>query len=572
MNDNDGKFWYPTPVRTWWIAAASTAVAAGAVAVLVAAMLLGNHWQGTAGEPLDSPDLEALKVRLAATGKDESLKGRIRRLDLKLRQEYFARSDFNRRGIYLLIAAVTVCLLCARLSAVWARKLPRPGAPGDEDGDTRLSALGRWSTAGVAVVLVIAAAVVTIGSRPPSQPAADYPSPQEIAKHWPRFRGPGGLGVSAYTDVPISWDGAGGKGIAWKKAVPLPGKSCPVLWGKRVFVTGAAKGKRQVYCFDADSGAMVWQHTVGEIPGRSKRVGDIMEDTGFAAPTPVTDGKRICSIFANGDVVCLDFEGNLKWARNIGTPDNPYGHASSLVMYRSTLLVQFDQAQEEDNKSRLIAIDVRSGKVLWSKGRPVGASWTTPILINTPGGDQLITCSNPWVIAYNPVTGTEIWRAECLEGDGAPSPIFSGGMVLATNVASVLAAIRPDGRGNVTKTHIIWQAEDGLPDIASPVSNGELVFLLATEGYVTCYDIATGAKLWEQDLETAFISSPTLVGDKVYITSLKGVTTVLSAARKYKRIATAKLGEKCEASPAFGPGRIYFRGQKHLFCIGGGEQ
>ncbi|GAG50137.1 unnamed protein product, partial [marine sediment metagenome] len=227
------------------------------------------------------------------------------------------------------------------------------------------------------------------------------------------------------------------------------------------------------------------------------------------------------------------FEGNLQWARNIGTPDNPYGHAASLVMYRGTLLVQLDQAQEEDNKSRLIALDMRSGKVLWSKGRPVGASWTSPILINTPGGDQLITCSNPWVIAYNPLTGTEIWRADCLEGDGGPSPTFAGGMVLATNVASVLAAIKPDGRGNVTKTHIVWKAEDGLPDIASPVSNGELVFLLATEGYVTCYDITNGAKLWEQDLETAFISSPTVVGDNVYITSRKGLTTVFAAARKY---------------------------------------
>lgn len=567
-----GKFWHLPAVRAWWVAAATTAIAAGAVAVVIAGMLIWNHLQFTLGEPLESAQLEALKVRLAATTRDESLKARIRRLDLELRQEYFARRNFSQRGIYLLIAAVAVCLLCARLSATLARKLPRAAGPGGQAGDTRLSALGRWSTGGVAVTLVIAAAVVAITSRQPRRQAADYPSPQEIARQWPRFRGPGGLGVSAYTDVPISWDGPSGEGIRWKKPVPLPGRSSPVLWDKRLFLTGASGQKRQVYCFDADSGAMVWRHTVGEIPGRGKALEGVSEDTGFAAPTPVTDGKRICAIFANGDVVCLDFEGKLNWARNIGTPDNPYGHASSPAMYRNTLLVQFDQAQEEDNKSRLIAMDVRTGKELWRVGRPVGASWTTPILINTPGGDQIITCSNPWVIAHNPAGGTEIWRAECLEGDGAPSPVFAGGMVLATNVASVLAAIRPDGRGNVTETHIAWQAEDGLPDIASPVSNGELVFLLATEGFVTCYEIATGTKLWEEDLETPFISSPSVAGDKLYITSMKGVTTVISAGREYRRISTGRLGEKCEATPAFGPGRIYFRGQKHLFCIGGGGQ
>ncbi len=571
MSDS-GNFWHRPDIRVWRVAAASTAITAAAVAVVIASMLVWNHLQFTLGEPLESAQLEALQVRLAATGKDDSLKADIRRLDLELRQEYFARRDFGQRGIYLLIAAVVVCVLCARLSATFARKLPSAAGPGGETGDTRLSALGRWSTAGVAVVLAAAAVVVSMMSQPPEQPAADYPSPQEIAKQWPRFRGPGGLGVSAYTDVPTSWDGSSGKGIIWKKPVPLQGRSSPVLWDKRIFLTGSGKGKRQVYCFDADTGAMVWEYTIGEIPGRGIPPEQVSPDTGLAAPTTVTDGKRVCAIFANGDLICLDFEGKLQWARNIGTPDNTYGHASSLIMYRSSLLLQFDQAQEEDNKSRLIAMDVRTGKELWRTGRPVGSSWTTPILINTPDGDQIITCSNPWVIAYNPAGGREIWRADCLEGDGAPSPIYARGLVLATNVSSVLAAIRPDGRGNVTKTHIVWQAEDGLPDIASPVSNGQLVFLLATEGYVTCYDISTGARLWEEDLETPFISSPSMVGGKLYITSRKGVTTIISAARKYQRISTARLGENCEASPAFGPGRIYMRGQKHLFCIGGGKQ
>jgi outer membrane protein assembly factor BamB len=293
-----------------------------------------------------------------------------------------------------------------------------------------------------------------------------------------------------------------------------------------------------------------------------------MEDTGFAAPTPVTDGERVYAIFANGDVVCLDFDGNRVWTRNLGIPDNVYGYASSLAMYRNLLLVLFDQGGADDDLSQLMALDAPSGQTEWQTRRPIPNSWASPIVIHSGQREELITCGNPWVIAYEPVTGKELWRAKCLGGDVAPSPIFASGLVFVANEYACVAAIRVGGEGDVTETHVAWTAEDGLPSICSPLSNGELVFLLASNGVLTCYDTQDGNKVWEQDLEVSFKASPSLVEDKIYLMSEEGVMFIVAAARGYRELGRAELGERANTSPAFMDGRIYIRGKKNLYCIG----
>ena len=167
---------------------------------------------------------------------------------------------------------------------------------------------------------------------PKSQPHAAEPPPSdaEIAKAWPRFRGPGGLGISAYTNVPDAWDAASGKGIVWKTPVPLPGNNSPVVWGKRVFLSGADKHRREVYCFDADSGKLVWRQNVPGTPQSTAKPPEVTDDTGYAAPTTATDGRRVFAIFANGDLAAFDVSGKPAWAKSLGIPENSYGHASSL--------------------------------------------------------------------------------------------------------------------------------------------------------------------------------------------------------------------------------------------------
>jgi outer membrane protein assembly factor BamB len=261
------------------------------------------------------------------------------------------------------------------------------------------------------------------------------------------------------------------------------------------------------------------------------------------------------------------------WARSVGPLVNQYGHASSLEMGPGLLYVLLDQGSSSKPRSVLLALDAATGKTVWEAKRPVPASWATPILINTGKSSQLITCAAPWVIAYDPGKGVELWRVNALSGDVAPSPVFGGGMVLAVNAGAQLAAIRPDGCGDVTKTAVVWSASDGLPDICSPLTDGSRVWLLTMDGRLTCYGVKDGAKTYEVELDSIFQASPSLAGDlpagagRLYVTDLKGVTRILAPADG-KELAKADVGEKVTSCPAFMDGRIYIRGEKHLFAIG----
>jgi outer membrane protein assembly factor BamB len=246
-------------------------------------------------------------------------------------------------------------------------------------------------------------------------------------------------------------------------------------------------------------------------------------------------------------------------------------------MYRDRLLVQLDQVRPEEgpSRSKLMALDAATGKAVWEAvERPVPESWSTPVVISTPTGDQIVTCANPWVISYDPATGSEIWRVKCLDADVVPSAVYAGGLVFAMMEIAELSAIRPDGTGDVTESHVAWTVDEDLSSIPSPVSDGERLFVLSSVGFMTCWDVQSGKRLWDQDLELAFQASPVLVGDRIYAMSDEGTGVVMKASSKYEEIARPELGEYVSASPAFvsrgGDGRIYIRGEEHLFCIGGG--
>jgi outer membrane protein assembly factor BamB len=358
--------------------------------------------------------------------------------------------------------------------------------------------------------------------------------------------------------------------MLWKAAVPIFNPNSPIVWGNRVFLTGATAGNREVYCFDALSGRLLWQKPVNTPEGSSGEPPTVSEESGsFAAATAATDGRRVYAIFATGDVAAFDFKGNLVWAINLGKPDNSYGHASSLEIYQDRLLVLFDQGTGKDGKSKLLALDTLSGKTVWqSQPRPIPNSWASPILVNTGQRNLIVTCGNPLAIAYDPATGTELWRAQVLYGEITPSPIYANGLVLTAMEGEKLSAIRPDGVGDVTKTHVVWTADEGLPDIPSPLSDDQRIYLATSGGAVTCYDAKTGKKLWDKELEVSFKSSPSLAGNRVYLVADNGLTFVLHAGPEFKELARSDLGEEVLASPAFADGRIYIRGKQHLFCLG----
>jgi outer membrane protein assembly factor BamB len=411
-----------------------------------------------------------------------------------------------------------------------------------------------------------------VGSPSPSvdEPIDAGPTLAELRSGWLRFRGPDGTGVAATTNAPIFWNGATGQGVAWKSAVPLPGANSPVVWGDRVFLSGADTNRREVFCFDGRNGDMHWRRPVQIVSAAPGPLPKVSEITGFAASTMVTDGRRVFAIFATGELAAFDVDGNPVWTKSLGLPDNPYGFATSLVMWQGRLLVQFDQGRGNNStKSKLYAFEGATGRVLWERSRPAPSSWATPMVIEAAGRHQLITLGEPWVIAYEAANGSEIWRANCLGSDLAPSPIFAAGSVIVASPWKQLAAFRPDGQGDVTKTHLAWVIEENVPDITSPVANDELLFTVGSQGMLACYDVKDGKKQWEHDLNMECHPSPSLAGNRLYVVGTLGTTVIVAAERQFKELARADLGETIYASPAFVGDRIYLRGTQHLFCIGG---
>ncbi len=377
-------------------------------------------------------------------------------------------------------------------------------------------------------------------------------------------------GEAPTADVfPTEWDSATGQGILWATEIVLPGNSSPILWGGRIFVTSADEETREVYCFDAATGDEVWKRRVEIEESAGLEPPDVSDEAGFAAPTMATDGQRVYAMFANGDVAAFDLEGEPVWAKALGPLESSYGYAASLAMYRSFLIIQLDQGTSvDDGLSSLVALDGATGEEVWRTARPVINSWTSPIVITHEDRDEIITCSEPLVISYDPATGQELWRTECLYGDVASSPCYAGGLVFACSDQSDLSALRPPAPGEGNEGEVVWAADEGLPDITSPVSDGALIYLVAGYGYVTCYDVEDGTKVWEHSLEATFESSPIVVGSNVYVADTDGVMHIFEAGREFRRVGMGTFGERVSATPAFVAGRIYVRGERYLYCVG----
>ena len=589
--------------RTACRVAATAATAAGAaLSLIVIAGMLHATLSRAADQPTKDPTAVAMAEALRAADEKGSpeaadngaLALRARELEVRIRADYFRRQAILRRGAGVLPFALVVFALGAKGLAGLRRVWPVPASlPGDRGQSERtLIARARWAIAAMGVLAGTSVAALTVLLPPPAAPAPVavgnvQPTPPAPAActAWPQFRGPGGNGVTAAAGLPLNFDAATGRNIRWRTPVPLPGHNSPIVWGKRVFCTGATSKQREVFCFDADDGRLLWRREV-----RSAASGQAVEgmeeepeerkesarektttSAGWAASTAATDGQVVAAIFPTMDLACFDLEGKSLWSLNLGPAANMFGHASSLMIVEGKVIVQFDQKEdlERHSRSKLLAFDAATGRPAWQTPRPTEAAWSSPILAGVPGGAQLIVIGNPWAIAYRPGDGAEIWRAKVLKGDGAPSPVYAGGLVMAGNAGSGLAGIRPDGRGDVTNSHVAWTIEDALDDVCSPVSDGRRVYLMKSNGEFSCFAV-DGAKpglTWTRDFDTPFTASPTLAGRNLYLLAVKGTLIVCQTGATYKELARSELGEDCNATPAFVDGRIYIRTARNLYCI-----
>jgi outer membrane protein assembly factor BamB len=546
----------------------------GALAIAMLGVLASVYFHERSSGILAQNELERLKTAQIAKPDDAALKESIRDLDEKMRAEYFANRRRFKWAAYILIALAIVWILAAQ--RFFAQPAPRTAPPRrstPSDG-SRAAWVVTVLLAGLFVSLLYGARASLLQHKEPDKAAAlpvSPPAETATPPNWPCLRGPGNIGVAGEGDWPTSWSLAGASNVLWKTPIPFESNSSPIVWDNKIFLTGATKSELRVMCFDRSTGAMLWNVPVAG-PDLAKREFKVTQDAGYAASTPATDGKRVYAVFAAGIVAAFDFDGKQAWVRDLGVPKSAYGFASSLICAQGYVILQFDQgADPEERLSQLVALSPDTGETRWSVPRPVANSWATPALIPGPNGEQLIACGAPWAIAYDLKTPREIWRVQFSDGyvDIAPSPAFGASLVFVTNDGAELLAIRPDGAGDVTQSHVAWRSDYGMPDIASPVSNGKRVLQVAAGGLLICFDVATGQIAWETTIESPASSSPIVAGDLVYLTTLDGTTHVFDMnGGKYAQRDHGEIGEPVHATPAFVDSHIYIRGAQNLVCIG----
>nr|WP_320119791.1 PQQ-binding-like beta-propeller repeat protein [uncultured Marinifilum sp.] len=386
----------------------------------------------------------------------------------------------------------------------------------------------------------------------------DYPT-KEMMANFPSFRGPGGNGIAYQKNIPINWDGASGENILWKVPVPVHAYNSPVIWGDKLFMSGANESQREVYCYSTNNGKLLWTAKVEQIPGSPAKSPEVTPDTGHAASTLTTNGKTVFAIFANGDLIALDFEGKKKWAKSLGVPDNHYGYSSSLLIYKEKLIVQYDNKKD----AKVIALSTTNGNELWSTKRKVRVSWASPVIVQNGDKIEIILAADPCVASYDAETGKELWKLDCITGEVGPSVAFANGIVYALNEYASLVAIKPG-----ENPEVLWEAYDYLSDVPSPIAYKNNLFIVTSYGAVVCYEAKSGEILWEQEFDNGFYASPILVDEKIFLLDREGVMHIFKADKEYTELGTSALGEKSDMSPAFADGKIFIRGEKNLYCIG----
>lgn len=578
MNEYDHDAAPLSPLRQ---AAGGTAIVTLVFGAVIAALLGVNLYHYAVTDPARAEELETLKAQYAQQPTHTQLAERIYEMDIQVRRDQFARLYFLQRGTVLLVIDLAVLFAAALIYTRHWRAFALPDMGVDRKKEQIRHAL-QVRTAVTLTTVVLATAGLYLAQRPftgkadTDDPHAAHGTPvgrgfatfEEAMAQWPSFRGPDGSGVTMLDSIPDDWDGPSGRNILWKSPVPLPGHNSPVIWGNRVFLSGATEEQQQVYCFDLNTGTLLWTGDVAIVEDPARDDMYIMDDTGFAAPTVVTDGIRVAAIFAGGEVGCYSIDGQLLWQRHLGVPESAYGYAASLTAFEKNIIVQFDVTYDFDS-SRLIALDWQTGRIAWQTPRPVPNSWSSPTVVQVAGSPQILTSGSPWVIAYEPHTGRELYRADVLSGDVAPTQVYADGKLFAIEPHSAITAILTENaEGDITETHQAWRAPADIPDICSPVTNGKLVWTLTSYGTLVAFDVADGSEVYSQKLDVEIQASPSLVGDMLYLLTVRGDMILIGTEGEYHEIKRLKLGEKCYATPAFAPGRIVIRGQDNLYCIG----
>ena len=417
------------------------------------------------------------------------------------------------------------------------------------------------------------------------------------AANWPQWRGPDGSGISNEKNLPAEW--APTKNIKWKTPIAGRGHSSPIVWGNRIFVTTAVEGDVvegakavkhvsegkeflhpdsigadrkhtfKVIALNRDSGKILWEAVAWEGTPYDNR----HRKSSYAASTPATDGKFVFAFFGTEGLYAYDFNGKLAWKAQLGHLGTVgMGTGTSPILYENLVIVQCDE--EEGAASFIVALDKKTGKEVWRTPRKVQVSWSTPLLVKTATRAELIASGTEQVISYDPATGKELWHHKGVESNAIPSPVANSEMVflVAGFPAKIALAIKLGGSGDLTGTPSVpWKYAKGTAYVPSPILYGDYLYLTTDRGILTCIDAKTGEVKYEGGripIPATFTASPVAFEGKILMTSEDGDTFIVKAGPKHEILGTNSIGEAVYASPAIADGRIFIRGEKNLYCIG----
>lgn len=461
----------------------------------------------------------------------------------------------------------------------------------------------RWIFYPVAALCLAGIALATVAFIRPEMFMARRPSialedaalsvPASVEKapsmegQWPRFRGPLGNGVSDDKTLSLEWSDS--ENLLWKTALPGPGASSPIIWNDRVYLTcysgygdgseGPIKSlERHLLCLETATGKILWKKTVPAVQPEDPFRGYIREH-GYASSTPVTDGEHVFVFFGKSGVYCFDRDGNEKWQTSVGTKsgNRRWGSAASPILYRDMVIVN---ASEE---SRAIwALDKKTGKEIWkAEGGALELSYGTPLVFEGEKGKPEVILSLPSEVwGLNPATGKLLWHAETeMGGNISPSVVMRGDVLFATGgyPGKHTSALRAGGRGDVTKSNILWTSSDA-SYVPSPIVHGDHLYLVTDQGIAVCLDVETGNQVHRERLALKsgesshpVYASPILADGKIFAVTRRSGTFILEATPQMKRLRVNKLesdDSDFNAAPAVSRGKIYLRSNKYLYCLG----
>ncbi len=418
------------------------------------------------------------------------------------------------------------------------------------------------------------------------------------AGNWPQWRGPDGSGISTEKNLPAEWSTT--KNIKWKTPIDGRGHSSPIVWDNKIFVTTAIEGELvpgakapkhmmgdkefvhpdsigankkhtfKVIAVNRDTGKILWQAVAFE----GTPYDDRHRKSSYAASTPATDGKLVYAFFGSEGLYAYDFNGKLAWKADLGKMGTVgMGTGTSPIVFENLVIVQCDE--ENGTASFIVGLDKKTGKEVWRTPRKIQVSWSTPLLVKTAKRAELITSGTESIVSYDPATGKELWTHKGVESNAIPSPVANSEFVylVAGYPAKIAMAIRLGSSGDLTGTpNVPWKYAKGTAYVPSPILYGDYLYLTTDRGILTCIDAKTGEVKYEGGripIPATFTASPVAFDGKILMTSEDGDTFIVKAGPKHEIIGTNSVGEPVYASPAMADGRIYIRGEKNLYAIGG---